>query len=183
MINWIIRMNVKYRLSKVGIETTFFRGMLEKQLKQRLREEIEADSTVKSFHVDELQTRWRKGEGKKIRIEGMVGYHERGDILFPGDRGISLDEYAHQLRAQRGLFADMSHQMQTYTMNHMPEPNDLIDALSWQLQLVQAGGRQESVDIPKNSPAWLEHKWIENHTRMQKHVPRNKQRKFQISLS
>jgi hypothetical protein len=179
MMDWIVRMNRKFRLGRVGIETTFFRGMLEKQLRQRIAYEKSQDPNFKMFAVEELLTRWRKGEGKGIRIEAMVGYHERGDILFPGNLSIPLDDYASQVRALGGLFADLAFQMMQYTMRHMPEPNDLIDAMSWQIQLVQPGGRQEENRLVRNSPEWLIKEADNKELKLKRHVPRFK-RQFAI---
>ena len=176
MMDWIVRMNRKYRLGRVGIETTFFRGMLEKQLRQRIADEKAADPNFKMFAVEELLTRWRKGEGKNIRIEAMVGYHERGDILFPGNQSLPLDDYAGQVRALGGLFADLAFQMMQYTMRHLPEPNDLIDAMSWQIQLIQPGGRQEQNKMTRNTPEWLIAQADEQTMKLKRHEPRFKNR-------
>ena len=72
--------------------------------------------------------------------------------------------------------------MQT-TRDHMPEPNDLIDSLSWQISIVQKGGMPEPAGPPKNSPAWLEEKWIEDHNRMQRRLPSRMRRRYEPSLS
>jgi hypothetical protein len=176
MMDWIVRMNRKYRLGRVGIETTFFRGMLEKQLRQRIADEKANDSNFKMFSVEELLTRWRKGEGKGIRIEAMVGYHERGDILFPGNPAFALDDCTTQIKSLSGNFADLAYQMMQYTKRHMPEPNDLIDAMSWQIQLVQPGGRQEVEKIRKNSPEWMIEQSHAEEIKMQRYVPRFKRK-------
>jgi len=163
----------EYKIRKFGVETTFFRGMLEKEIRDRIRIEQEKDPFFNSFGVEELKTRWRKGEGKQMRIAAMQPYHERGDLLFPGK---SVEGLA-------GLFGDLAYQMSQVTSTHMPEPNDLLDALSWQMELVQRGGMPEKEGPPERSPAWLEQQWVEEHNRMQRRLPRRLRRVYQTSLS
>ena len=173
MIEWIFRMNRKYRFQKFGVETIFFRGMFERMLNERIQEEMARDVNFKNFGVEKFLTRWRHGEGKKVRIEGLQPYHERGDILFPG-ASVEL------LKAE---FGDLAFQMMQTTRDHIPEPNDLLDALSWQVELVQRGGMPEQAGPPKNSPAWLEEKWVDEHNRMQRRLPSRLRRNYQTSLS
>ena len=173
MIDWILAMNRKYRFVKFGVETIFFRGMFERDLQKKMGEERLRDSNFNNFGVEKFLTRWRHGEGKKVRIEGMQPYHERGDILFPGTSVETL----------KGAFGDLAYQMMQTTRDHMPEPNDLIDALSWQISIVQKGGMPEPAGPPKNSPAWLEEKWIEDHNRMQRRLPSRMRRHYEPSLS
>ena len=171
LVDWVMRMNKKYRLVKVGIEKTFYRGMLEKELKRAV-EAVQGVQGFNNFGIESLETRWAKGEGKRIRIEGLQPYHERGDLLFPGER----------LEMQEGLFSDLAYQMTQATPKHMPEPNDLIDALSWQPFLVQRGGVAKAAGPPKNTPAWLEEKWIKEYNQMQRRMPRNLRRVWEPSL-
>ena len=173
MIEWIFKMNRKYRLQKFGVETIFFRGMFERILNERIREEMARDVNFKNFGVEKFLTRWRHGEGKKVRIEGLQPYHERGDILFPGGNVESL----------KGAFGDLSFQMMQTTRDHMPEPNDLLDALSWQIELIQRGGMPEVAGVPKNSPAWLEEQWVSEQNRMQKRLPRKYRKVYQTTLN
>ena len=173
MIEWILSMNRKYRFVKFGVETIFFRGMFERDLQKRMGEERLRDSNFNNFGVEKFLTRWRHGEGKKVRIEGMQPYHERGDILFPGTSVETL----------KGAFGDLAYQMMQTTRDHMPEPNDLIDALSWQISIVQKGGMPEPAGPPRNSPAWLEEKWIEEHNRMQRRLPSRMRKRYEPSFS
>jgi len=173
MIEWIIKMNRKYHLRKFGLETTFFRGMLKRQLEERLRDERETNSLFHSFSVEEFKTRWRQGEGKRLRIESMQPLHERGDILFP----------EKSIESSKGLFSNLIYQMMQTTHDHIPEPNDLLDAFSWQMDLVQRGGMPEIAGPPINTPAWLEQEWVDKHNRMQKRLPRRARRTYECSLS
>lgn len=173
MVDWIFRMNRKYRLVKFGVETTFFRGMFERYMQERMKDEIAKDSNFKNFGIEKFMTRWRHGEGKRVRIESLQPYHERGDVLLPGTT----------LLSQKGLFSDLVYQMMQVTRDHMPEPNDLIDALSWQVEIMQKGGIPEQAGPPVNSPAWLEQKWIEDHNRMQRRLPSRLRRHYEPSLS
>ena len=173
MVDWIIRMNRKYRLVKFGIETTFFHGMFEKYMQERMKEEELRDPFFNRFGIEKFLTRWRSGEGKFIRIQALQPFHERGGILFPGKDVIS----------QKGFFSDLVFQMMQTTRDHMPEPNDLLDALSWQIEIVQRGGIPEQAGPPTNTPAYLEQKWIENHDRMQRRLPRRMRVHYEPSFS
>jgi hypothetical protein len=173
MIDWILRMNNKYHFRKFGIEITFFRGMFKRELEDRIAKEREKNYYFSNFSIEEFKTRWRSGEGKKLRIESMQPYHERGGILFPGK----------SVEGQSGEFGDLVTQMLQVTGDHMPEPNDLIDALSWQIELVQKGGRQEQAGPPKNSPAWLEQGWVEEHNKLQRRLPRRYRQYAETMLS
>ena len=172
MIDWIIKMNAKYRFRRFGIETTFFRGMLKRDLEARINEESKSPY-FHGFHIEELLTRWRKGEGKRMRIESMQPVHERGEILFPGK----------SVEGLKGNFSDLAYQMMQVTHDHIPEPNDLLDALSWQVNLIQRGGVQEQDGPPINSPAWLEQQWVDDHNKTQRMLPKRARRTWQTSLS
>ena len=173
MVDWIMKMNTKYHLRKFGIETTFFRGMLKTEVETKMSEERKSNPYFHSFGIEELKTRWRKGEGKKMRIDALQPFHERGDVLFPGSSVENL----------KGNFGDLAYQMSQVTHDHMPEPNDLLDAMSWQVEMVQRGGMPETAGVPKNSPAWLEEQWIDTHNQMQRRLPRRIRRKYEPSLS
>lgn len=173
-IDWIMRMNNKYNVRMVGIEKTFYRGMLEKELKKRRSEEQKSNPHFNSFGVKGFDTRWSKGEGKKVRIKDLQPFVERGDLLFPGK----------QFERLRGAFSDLAYQMMTFTDTHMPEPNDLLDALAWQPELIQKGrGKVEQSGPPKNSPAELEQRWMNQANQMQRRLPRFARREWQPSLS
>lgn len=173
MVEWILNMNRKYRIVKFGIETIFFRGMFERYLQERIADEERKDFNFHRFGIEKFLTRWRHGEGKKVRIEALQPFHERGDILFPGK----------DILSQKGNWGDLIYQMMQVTRDHMPEPNDLIDALSWQLDIIQKGGNPEPAGPPKNSPAWLEQQWIDEHNRMQRRLPSRLRRHYEPSLS
>ncbi len=157
MVDEIIRLNHKYHFRRFGVETVFFRGRLKKDLELR----IEKERTKEGFHVfgvDELQTRWRKGEGKHQRIESLQPFHERGDLLFPGTAFESLD----------GIWRDLGFQMIQYPS---APHDDIIDSLSWHVQLIQRGGTPKKGGPPKYTPAWLEQQWLGKYEKRMSRFP------------
>ena|SRR3990167_2185204 len=173
MIEWVVSMNRKYRFNRFGMETIFFRGMLRRSLEIRVQKEREADPNFKGFSIEEFSPSAKRGESKYARILSLQPYHERGDILFPGDCIEGLGK----------PFSDLAYQMTSLTPSHMPEPNDLLDALAYHTELIEKGSIAEKQELPKNSPAWLEDQWVSQHNRMQRHVPRRYRTKFERCLN
>lgn len=171
IIDWVIEMNFKYHLRMLGIETKFFRGMLRKELENRIREEQVKNVYFHNFGIKEFSP--SKGETKFIRVQALQPCFERGDIFFPGK----------SIHTQKAGFSDLAHQMLQVTPTHMPEPNDLIDALAFQVPLWQAGGIVKTEDIPKNSPADLERIWVKEWNHSQKMLPRRMRRNYKPWLS
>jgi len=110
MIREIYRLNKIYHFKRFGIETTFFRGTLKRDLELQYLEEQKSKG-FNSFAIEEFKTRWRKGEGKRQRIESLQPFHERGDLLFPGKTFEQLS----------GHYASLADQMLNFTPSHMPD--------------------------------------------------------------
>jgi len=157
-VNAIFRLNHTYHFTKLGVETTFFRGRLEKDIRDRIQGE-QTDPTFHRFGVEPFQTRWRRGEGKHQRIEALAAWHERGDLLFPGGSFELLD----------GDFSTLAYQMLQYPKS---PHDDIVDSLSWHIQLTRPGGVPKKAGPPKNSAAWLEQQWLQERERRFKHLPR-----------
>ena len=168
IIKWIIDMNIKYKIRRLGIETNFFRGMLKKELERHVQEMRENNPGFNVFSIIEFSPSAKKGENKLVRIMALQPYHERGDIVFPGT----------SLELLRGGFGELASQMMQTTRTHMPEPNDILDALAYQVQIIQKGGQPKKGGVPKYSPAWVEQKWIGQYNQLQRRLPRYRRRKI-----
>jgi len=171
MVDWIIDMNIKYRFKLFGIETRLYQGMLRQELEKRIKEEQKRNPFFKNFGIREFMP--SRGETKFIRISALQPWHERGDILFPGS----------SLNSLSAGFSDLAYQMLQVTPTHMPEPNDIVDSLQMHLSMIQAGGVVEVENVPVNSPAWLEKKWVEEWNKNQKRLPRMRRRTYRTWLS
>jgi len=171
IIDWVVEMNLRYKLRKLGIETKFFRGMLKRELEVRIKDEQVKSPLFNNFGITEFSP--SRGDTKFIRIQALQPYFERQAILFPGKNTYTLS----------AGFSDLAEQMMQVTPTHMPEPNDLIDALAYQVPLLQAGGVAKVDMVPENSPADLERQWVKQWNRMQKGVPRHKRVRYKTWLS
>lgn len=171
IVDWIINTNYKYRIKILGVEEKFFRGMLTRELKQKMLEENNKNSLFNMFGIVEFKP--YSGQTKFIRIQSLQPYHERKAILFPGTAISRLS----------GGFAELAHQMLQVTPTHMPEPNDLIDSLAFHTQLIQRGNVVRIENIPKNSPAELEKMWVTRFNRIQRRLPRRMRRKYKTWLT
>jgi len=171
IVEWVIEMNFKYRLRRVGIETKFYRGMLKRELEKRIKAEQDKNPQFNNFGIDEFSP--SRGDNKYIRIQALQPWHERGEILFPGRSIYTL----------KGGFSDLVHQMVQVTPTHMPEPNDVLDALAFQIPLLQKGGAAKIDQIPENSPADLERKWVREFNKAQRRIPRRMRQKWKTWLS
>ena len=169
--DWVIEMHMKYRLRVLGIEEKFFQGMLKKELEKRIRDEQSKGTFSDNFRIEAFKP--SRLETKFIRIQSLQPFHERGDITFPGNN-------IHRLSKD---MAELAWQMMQVTPTHMPEPNDLVDAFAYHTSIVHAGGIIEKTDIPKNSPADLENRWVTEWNKRQKGLPRMKRRTARTWLS
>ena len=169
IVDEIFRLNYLYQFKKVGIETTFFRGRLKRDVEIRLHEE-KVKQNFHPFGIEELQTRWRKGEGKHSRILSLQPWHERGDLLFPGDTFEKL----------KGDFSTLAYQMIQYPK---APHDDVLDALAWHVNLAQRGGVPKKAGPPRNSPAWLEQKWLRTWEKKQSVYPLRHRRRIKPSFT
>ena len=163
MIETIMNLNYKYRFKMFGIETIFFRNMLKLEL-ERVRNDMHAEDpkNFPMFGIHEFDSSSRAGRSKFTRIMALQPYHEGHKIFFPGDR----------LELLKTGFSDLAHQMLQFTPTHMPEPNDLLDSLSDHITLVRHGGVVKEKEPPRNSAAWLEKQWFDEHIERNNRLPR-----------
>ncbi len=173
MIDWVMEMNIKYRIKMFGIETTFFRGMLKKAFDRKIAELRLKRDNFCTFGIKEFSPVAKRGETKYARIMALQPIHERQEIYFPG-KG---------LETLKTGYGQLAYQMMQLTPSHMPEPNDLLDALAYHVPIYRRGGFVEKEEVPVNSPAWLERGWIAEHNRLQKSLPRRYRRNWTPSFS
>jgi len=169
MVDEIIRLNRMYHFRKFGVETVFFRGRLMKDIQMR----IETERALQGFHVfslEELQTRWRKGEGKHDRIQALQPFHERGDLLFPGE----------SFERMEGVWRELAFQMIQYPS---APHDDIIDSLSWNVQLMQRGGIPKKAGPPKYTPAWLERQWMEKYNDKMSRYPQKYRKPIKMAFN
>jgi predicted phage terminase large subunit-like protein len=140
IIDNIIKLNYQYKFDRFGIETNFFKGMLERELQMAIENE-RASPLFKPFGVETFTASARHGEGKHARILSLQPYHERGDLLFPGDS-------IHNLK---GALSELAFQMLEYTQAHRPIHDDLLDSLAYHTKLIRRGDEDISQQIPQNS--------------------------------
>ncbi len=162
-----IRLSYKWKYSILGVETNFFRGMLEKEI--RLATEAErTNPSFKLFSLVEIQA--KKGAPKEVRIQALQPYHERGAIKFPGTKVEDLTKNFYELAYQMIQFPKSQH-------------DDILDALAYQLQISRPGGRVKTTKFPEYSPGWLEMRDYENHLQMNKFIPRAYRKKYELSFN
>lgn len=140
IINEIVRLSYAYKFTRFGIEVNTFNGMLETELKQVLAEERK-NPKFNSFGIETMRS--TVGKGKHARILSLQPIHERGDLLFEGETFERL----------RGDMATLGDQMVRYTHSHRPLHDDLVDSLSYHVQLARRGEGDEKEGLKENSIA------------------------------
>jgi predicted phage terminase large subunit-like protein len=170
IVEKIINLQYKYKFSMLGIETNFFRGMLEPEIKRRRDEEHKNHPQRFSlFGVTEFEASSKRGSGKHARIMSLQPLHERRAIKFPGEKFELLE----------GAFSELSWQMVQYTHDGAKSPHDdAIDALAYQVQLIRRGGMVKKAQLPVNSPAWLEREKWNKEVAFNNKLPRRLRRKM-----
>ncbi len=164
IVEALINLQYKYRFSILGIETNFFRGMLEPEIKRRRDEEHRSNSDkFKLFGVTEFEASSRRGTGKHARIMSLQPYHQRKAIKFPGEKFELL----------KGGFSELSWQMIQYTHDGAKSPHDdALDALAYHIPLIRKGGLVKKSGVPYMSPAWLEQQNYEKEVKRNMGLPR-----------
>jgi len=158
IINEIIRLNYRYRFRLFGLERNFFRGMLKKELDRRITEE-RVNPDFKLFGIREFRPSSRAGENKNQRIMALQPYHERGDLLFPGNNVELLE----------GAFSTLAFQMIQFPNSAF---DDILDSLAYHLPLTSRGGIVKNSEPPKYSAAWLEKRAYDDEIARVRRLPR-----------
>lgn len=146
IVDEIIRLSYKWKFIKLGVETNFFRGLLEKEIHLAMQEERK-NHLWKPFSLEVFQATARRGESKHTRIMSLQPYHERGSIIFP------CDSDNPSFECLRGALSELATQMVQYTINHRPDHDDALDALAYQIQLIRPGGTIDRQQFEPNSIA------------------------------
>ena len=167
IVDAIIRMNYKWHYQKLGVETNFFRGLLEKEIQMAVVEERRNENWT-PFSLEVFQATAKRGESKHNRIRALQPYHERGSIIFPGE---SVDGLT-------GVWSELAMQMLQYTEHHKPPFDDLLDALAYQINLIRRGGKIPRNSLPKDSFAYIIKQEQEKNMALQRNLPL-RYRKFQ----
>ena len=168
IVDQIIKLNYRWNFDKLGIETNFFRGLLEKEIKLAVDVERK-NKNFKLFSTEIFKSTAKRGESKDIRIRSLQPYHERGALRFKGERVETLT----------GAFSELAFQMLQFPK---ATHDDIIDSLAWHVNLIRPGGKVEANKPHPQSPAGLELAEFERCMQMNKHLPRQFRKKFQLSL-
>ena len=169
IVDEIIRLNYKWGFVKLGVETNFYRGALEKEIYLERDKHCMKDNFTQ-FSTEIFMASAKKGEGKFSRISSLQPFHERGALLFPGE----------SVEGQSGAFGELAYQMIQYTQNHHPIHDDVLDALAYQIKLIKPGGVVERAKPPVGSLARMELDEYDKMQRMNRHVPRSLRRKMEM---
>lgn len=164
IVEEVIRLSYKWKFSKLGVETNFFRGLLEKEIKLAMEDERK-NPLWKPFSVEAFQATAKRGESKHNRIMALQPYHERGSIIFP------CESDNPKVENLNGAYSELSMQMVQYTVNHRPTHDDILDALAYQINLIRPGGSDFKKELPKNSIAYIIKKNYEKMMENQRRLP------------
>lgn len=164
IVEAIIRLSYKWKFSKLGVETNFFRGLLEKEIKMACEEERK-NQHWKPFSMEVFNATAKRGESKHNRIMALQPYHERGSIYFP------CEADNPKVENLRGAYSELSMQMVQYTVNHRPTHDDLLDALAYEIELIRPGGKTVKNEIPRNSIAYVIKRDYDKMMELQRRLP------------
>lgn len=176
IVDTIIRLNYKWGFDRFGVERNFFKGMLEKDFKRAV-EDHRMNSNWKPFVFSEDIIASKKQQNRN-RILALQPFHERGDLFLPNTAKEPT------LNTLGSVYSEMAFQMLQYTINGSKSPHDdLLMSLAMHIDVIQKGGKAQAQQAPKNSPAWLERQWIENHNALQRRKPRGRRTIYHPVLS
>ena len=160
IIRRIIELNYVFKFDKFGIETNFFKGLLEQQLRFALEYERE-NKNFKPFGVETFLASAKRGEGKHARILSLQPFHERGDLLF-SDKPDNL----------KGALGELVYQMLQYTQSHRPIHDDLLDSLAYHTKLIRRGDGGGVDALPENCIMSILERQRQESMQSQRNLPR-----------
>lgn len=166
IIDKIINLNYKYKFKMLGIETNFFRGMLEQELRRRIDIERKENESFNLFGTQEFVASSKAGQNKDSRIRALQPFHERGALKFPGEK----------LELLKGAFSELAFQMLQYPL---APHDDILDSLAYHLPLIRKGGCVKHSEPPRYSPAWLERQSFEKELAQNNSLPRRFRKKIE----
>lgn len=170
IVERVKRLNYKWNINKLGVETNFFRGMLEKEI-DKMAEEERSNPNWKPFSREVFLAGAKKGEGKHTRILALQPFHERGDLLFPGDSVEGLS----------GAFSELAYQMIQFPKG---QHDDVLDSLAWHVGIIRRGKKTvRTEEVPETSAAGIEKKDIDEMIRMNRRLPLKYRNRIRYSFN
>lgn len=171
IIDQIIRLNYKWSFNRFAIEKNFFKGMLEKQLRDAIAQES-ANSMFKSFSVEEVIASARQRTFS--RVLSLQPYQERGAIRLPGTDFNRLSR----------VYGELAMQMLQFTIDGSKSPhNDLLISLAMHPDIIAKGGGALKADPPKSSAVALENDFFNRLNSRNSRIPMRYRRVYQRSFS
>lgn len=162
IVEQLVRLQYKYNYGILGVETNFFRGMLEYEIQRRRDEEHKSNpEKFKLFGINEFTA--VRGESKFNRVKALQPFHERGSLKFPGEKFELLQDNFSELSWQMIQFPNAPH-------------DDIVDSLAMHLPMIRKGGVAKKADLPKMSPAWIERKLYEQEVAHNRWLPKRLRR-------
>lgn len=148
IVSEIIKLSYKWKFRKIGIETNFFKGTLEADLK-RARDEERSNQFFESFGVEPLKATSK--QTNRVRILALQPFHERGQFYLPGKDFNSLSQ----------VYSELAFQMIQYTIDGSKSPHDdLVVALGLQTEIMHSGGEAKKEGPPETSAAHYEKQYF-----------------------
>lgn len=167
IVEEVIRLSYKWKYSILGVETNFFRGMLEKEI--RLASDHERkNKAFKLFSLIEIQA--KSGTPKEVRIQALQPYHERGSLKFPGDKVETLPKNFYELAYQMLQYPKAQH-------------DDILDSLAYHLKISHPGGTVKTKQVPVFSVAGLELAQYKEYQARNRFIPKKYQKRFHFSFN
>jgi predicted phage terminase large subunit-like protein len=140
----IMTLNFKWKFDRFAVETNYFRGTLEQDLKLSMKE-YDGNANFKHFSIEPITASSSRRTFSKIL--GLQPYHERKQIYLPGKDFYSLSK----------VYSELAYRMIQFTIDGSKSPHDdLLCALSMQLDIISAGGEAKVKEPPETSAAWIE---------------------------
>lgn len=171
IIEKIIMLNYKWEFNRFGIETNFFKGMIEKELRAAIEEECK-NKLFKPFSVEEIMA--SKKQRTFTRILSLQPYHERKAVYFPGK---GFNQMAK-------VYTDLAFQMIHFTIDGSKSPNDdLLISFAMHVELSIPGGDVEKEGPKYTSAAWFERQMYDELMSRNSNLPSRYRQQFEPVFS
>lgn len=152
IIDQIIRLNYKWGFDKFAIEGNFFRGTLEENLKDVIKEH-QKNPFFKPFSTQEIIASVKNRNFN--RVLALQPFHERKAILFP-------NSVSDDINTLSGAFSELAFQMLQFTIDGSKSPHDdLIISLAYHTEIVRPGGMAQGVEPDYSSAVAFENRFFE----------------------
>lgn len=174
IINNIVRLQYKWRMDRFAVEKNFFKGLLEREFKTVVQEEGKnPEWKPLSFSENIVSTASTRTFTRVLALQPLV---EQGKLFFPGKNINTLPK----------AVGELAYQMSQFTMDGAKSPHDdLLIALSFQVEIMRPGGRSTLKDggPPTTSAAWYEKKVMEELGARNSRVPSRFRRNIQMAFN